>query len=204
MKIVGINGSHRPNKGTAALLMAALDAAQEQGAEVEKIELAECKIQYCIGCNNCLGSTSCTLHDDMDDLFETMRAANGIILASPDYFSGPTSRMRTFMERTRPFHMTENVLKNKVGGMVATAGLDNCGVEATMEVMDRWFATHEMLVIHPRPLGPVLGSGPTATGFAGLDEQGKPIWRSVKKDTAAFASARQLGLDMVELINRLN
>ncbi len=203
MKIVGINGSHRPNRGTAALLGAALEAAQERGAEVEKIELAELEIGYCIGCNACLAKTECALRDDMDVLSAKMREADGIVLASPDYFSGVTARMKAFMERTRPLHMVENVLKGKVGGMVATAGLDNCGIEETMGAMDRWFATHEMLAVHPRPAGPVLGSGATATGFGGLDEDGKPIWRSVKRDAAAFACARQLGRDMADLVARL-
>ena len=31
MKVLGINGSHRAGKGTAALLQAALDGAAEQG-----------------------------------------------------------------------------------------------------------------------------------------------------------------------------
>lgn len=203
MKILGINGSHRPNKGTAALLNAVLDAAQERGAEVEKVELAELEIGYCIGCNACLGKVGCALHDDMDVLYAKLQEADGVVLASPDYFSSVTARMKTFMERTRPLHMVENVLKGKVGGMVATAGLDNCGIEETMAAMDRWFATHEMLAVHARPEGPVLGSGATATGFGGLDEDGKPIWRSVKRDAAAFACARQLGADMADLIARL-
>ena len=40
MRILAINGSHRPGKGTAALLQAALDAAQGAGAETELVELA--------------------------------------------------------------------------------------------------------------------------------------------------------------------
>ena len=40
MRILAINGSHRPGKGTAALLQAALDAAQGAGAETEFVELA--------------------------------------------------------------------------------------------------------------------------------------------------------------------
>lgn len=204
MKILGINGSHRPGRGTAALLGAVLEAAQEQGVDVEQVELAELEIGFCIGCNTCLGKAACALHDDMDILIEKMREADGIVLASPDYFSSITARMKSFMERTRPLHMVENALKGKVGGMVATAGLDNCGIEETMAAMERWFATHEMLVVHARPAGPVLGSGATATGFAGLDEEGKPIWRSVKRDAAAFACARQLGGDLVELAERLS
>lgn len=204
MKVLGINGSHRAGKGTAALLQAALDAAAERGAECELVELSKLNIQFCIGCNACLASTSCTLHDDMDLLYDKMREADVILLGSPDYFGDVSARMKNFMDRTRPFHMVENVLKGKIGGGVTTAGLDNCGVESTMAMIDHWFATQELLVVHPRPAGPVLKCGAEATGFAGLTEEGKPIWRSVKGDKPAFDSARQLGSDVVELAERLS
>ena len=76
MKVLGINGSHRAGKGTAALLQAALDGAAEQGTALgvpvsgELVELAKLDIGFCIGCNRCLAQTSCTLADDMNDLYE--------------------------------------------------------------------------------------------------------------------------------------
>ena len=88
--------------------------------------------------------------------------------------------------------------------MVATAGLSDCGVEETLATMDRWFATQEMLVVHPRPEGPVLGSGAAATQYAGFNaEKGRVQWRRVEDDQVAFDVARQLGRDMVELLERL-
>ena len=160
MRILAINGSHRPGKGTAALLQAALDAAQGAGAETEFVELARLDIGYCIGCNACLAKPACTLSDD-------------------------------------------NALKGKAGGAVTTSGLVDCGAEETLGVLDRFFATHEMLVVHPRPKGPVKANGTAASQFAGLDEEGRIRWRRVQDDATAFAYARQLGEDMVELLKRL-
>jgi multimeric flavodoxin WrbA len=204
MRVLGINGSHRAGKGTSALLNAALGAAAEQGAETELIELAKLNIGYCIGCNACLGHTTCTLSDDMDELFEKMREADAILLASPDYFGTVTASMKNFMDRTRPFHMVENVLAGKVGGSLATAGLDNCGGENTLATLDSWFATHGMLAVHPRPAGAPLSGGVVATGFAGLNEEGAPQWRSVKADPIGFKLAHQLGVEVVTLVTRLS
>ena len=75
MRILAINGSHRLGKGPAALLLAALDAAQSAGAETELVELARLDIGYCIGCNACLAKPACTLSDDMDGLVAKMKAA---------------------------------------------------------------------------------------------------------------------------------
>lgn len=203
MRILAINGSHRLGKGTAALLQAALDAAREAGAETELVELARLDIGYCIGCNACLAKPACTLSDDMDGLVEKMKAADGIVLGSPDYFANVTARMKTFIDRTRPLHMTANALKGKAGGMVVTSGLVDCGAEETLGALDRFFATHEMLVVHPRPAGPVQANGTAASQFAGLDDEGRIRWRRVQDDRTAFAFARQLGTDMVELVERL-
>lgn len=203
MRILAINGSHRVGKGTAALLQAALDQAASCGAQTELVELTHLDIGYCVGCNACLAKPSCPLSDDMEELVEKMLAADGIILGSPDYFANVTARMKTFIDRTRPLHMTANALKGKVGGMVSTAGLDNCGAEETLGVMDRFFATHEMLIVHSRPEGPVCASGATGSQFAGFDERGRVQWRRIEDDHVAFAFSRQLGIDMVDLINRL-
>ena len=203
MRILAINGSHRAGKGTAALLQAALDEAAALGADTSLVELSQLDIGYCIGCNACLAKPCCTLHDDMDGLVEQMKAADGIILGSPDYFANVTARTKTFIDRTRPLHMVENALKGKVGGMVTSSGLGDCGAEETLGVMDHFFAAHEMLVVHPRPAGPVLANGVAACQFAGFDETGRVQWRRVQDDAVAFSFARQLGRDMVELAEKL-
>ena len=212
MKVLGINGSHRAGKGTAALLQAALDGAMKgvffynsnavQGyAQPAKWReaLSQAKLVVTI----CLAQTSCTLADDMNDLYEKLRDADVVLLASPDYFGTVSARMKNFMDRTRPFHMVENVLTGKVGGALSTAGLNNCGGEGTLALLDSWFATQGMLAVHPRTPGAPLAGGVVATGFAGLNEKGQPQWRSVKGDEIGFALARQLGREAVSLAARL-
>lgn len=209
MKVLGINGSHRAGKGTAALLQAALDGAVAEGeaagvaVEAELVELSKLDIGFCIGCNRCLAQMSCALSDDMEALYAKMREADIILLASPDYFGTVSARTKNFMDRTRPFHMVENVLAGKVGGALTTAGLDNCGGEGTLALLDQWFATQGMLAVHPRPAGAPLAGGVVATGFAGLDEAGRPRWRSVKDDPIGFALAAQLGREAMQLACRL-
>lgn len=182
MNIIAINGSHRAGQNTAYLLNLALEEAKAKGAKTELIELSELDIEYCNGCNRCLGKPACAISDDMDELKEKMLEADGIILGSPDYFGNVTARTKCFIDRTRPLHMVENQLKGKVGGFLTMAGLDNCGAEATNRVLENFFTTHEMLVVHPRPTGPVIGSGITGSLMAGMKD-GKPRWRrSVEED----------------------
>ena len=202
MKVLAINGSHRAGKGTAAMVEAALEELRAEGIETELVELSKCNIEYCIGCNRCLGKPECTVKDDMQGLYEKMLEADGIILASPNYFANVTARMKCFMDRTRPLHMTANALKGKVGGIIATTGLSNCGGEETVSTMQRWFQIHEMLLIQPRPEGEVLGNYPLATMFDGFVD-GHVKWRRIQDDEAAFRFAHQLGRDMATLIKKL-
>lgn len=203
MKILAINGSHRVGQNTATLLQMALEECEKMGAETELVNLAELNIEFCAACNRCLGKPLCSLSDDMDELKQKMVEADGILVGSPDYFGTVTARTKNFIDRTRPLHMVENQLKGKVGGYVTMSGLDNCGAESTNQMLDHFFATHEMIILHPRPQGPVLGSGVTGSLMAGMKE-GKPRWRrTVEEDEIATAMAHQLGKDMVEMINRL-
>lgn len=203
MKILAINGSHRAGKGTAFLVETALEEARALGCETELVELSRCKIEYCIGCNRCLGKPECTVQDDMQMLYEKMAEADGIILASPNYYANVTARMKCFMDRTRPLHMTANALKGKVGGLIATTGLNNCGGEETVASLQRWFQIQEILLVQPRPEGEVRANYPMGSMFRGM-EDGRVKWRRIEDDEVAIMYARQLGKDMVELIGKLS
>ena len=67
------------------------------------IELSEKNVEYCTGCNRCLFKPECSIKDDdMEEIKQKMLEADGIIVASPDYFSNVSGRMKTFIARTRP------------------------------------------------------------------------------------------------------
>ena len=132
----------------------------------ELVELSRLDIGFCIGCNRCLTGAGCTLADDMNDLYEKLRDADVVLLASPDYFGTVSARMKNFMDRTRPFHMVENVLAGKVGGALSTAGLNNCGERDARRFGQPGSPLRGMLAVHPRPSGRAAGGGVVATGFA--------------------------------------
>lgn len=204
MKILAINGSHRAGKDIAGLLNIALEEAAKLGAETELVELSQLDIKYCVGCNKCLFNTECSIQDDdMPALCEKMLEADGIIFGSPNYFSNVSGRMKTFIDRTRPMHMMYNQLKGKVGGYLSMSGLDNTGGEVTNSILDRFCATHEMTIVHPRPEGAVLASGCSGSLLAGMAD-GKPQWRrGYKEDEIAIRIAEQLGKDVYAMCEQL-
>lgn len=99
MKILGFMGSPRIAGNTDVLLDRALAGAKDAGAEVEKVILAQLEIGPCDDCEGCEPEGECVLADDMTALYEKIYQADGIILATPIYWWGPTAQIKTFLDR---------------------------------------------------------------------------------------------------------
>jgi multimeric flavodoxin WrbA len=68
--------------------------------QVEKVVLAEKKINYCRGCYGCGGNGECVQKDDMAQILDSMTAADVIVLATPVYFYTMCAQMKTVIDRT--------------------------------------------------------------------------------------------------------
>ena len=68
--------------------------------QVEKVVLAEKKINYCQGCYACGGNGECIQKDDMAQILDRMTAADVIVLATPVYFYTMCAQMKTVIDRT--------------------------------------------------------------------------------------------------------
>jgi multimeric flavodoxin WrbA len=68
--------------------------------QVEKVIVAEKKINYCKGCYGCRGDGKCVQKDDMAHILDSMTAADVIVLATPVYFYTMCAQMKTVIDRT--------------------------------------------------------------------------------------------------------
>lgn len=96
MKVLAISAGTK-NGSNDAMAKEALMGAQEQGAEIEFINLFDLDLKACTGCLACMvgknglmqgGNGECIFKDDMAWLAEKMYEADGIIWAVPLYESG--------------------------------------------------------------------------------------------------------------------
>lgn len=106
MKIVALLGSRNPEGQTARVADAFLNGAAEIGAETEKIFLPAMKIERCRQCNEkgagpCYTQGRCVIKDDVDAITEKLGSADGILLATPVYFSDLSESMRAYLDRLR-------------------------------------------------------------------------------------------------------
>lgn len=99
MKVIGIVGSPRKGGNTEILTAHTLKAIAEEGLETELIPLAGLDIKPCNACGECAQEERCPIEDDLFPIYVKMREADGIILASPVYYSSATALIKALMER---------------------------------------------------------------------------------------------------------
>jgi multimeric flavodoxin WrbA len=143
MKILAISCSPRQAGGTATLLREVLKGAKEDGAGVEFYSVAGKDIKPCDGCHACVKTGKCHIKDDMQELYDKMVAADGIIFGTPVYFYGMAAQAKTILDRTDVFAQT-GALANKVGGIVAVAG--SLGLSTAIKDFCFYFVTRRMLI----------------------------------------------------------
>lgn len=76
--------------------------AKAEGAEVITYYLNDQDIKGCQGCFYCRGNEGCATKDALAPMYEQMKEADGIIVASPIYFMTVTSQTKKLIDRLYP------------------------------------------------------------------------------------------------------
>jgi len=138
MKVIGIIGSLRKNGNTEMLTAHTLKAIAEEGLDTEIVQLAGLDIKPCNACMVCKKERRCSIEDDLWPVYEKMKQADGIILASPVYFSSATAAIKALMERTGYIALSDGrPFTGKVGGPLVVAR--RAGMNFTLAELTFWF-----------------------------------------------------------------
>jgi multimeric flavodoxin WrbA len=112
MKVLGLSGSPRKGGNTELLLEEALKGAAMEGAEVDRIRLAEYNITPCKECLACFQDGSCIIADEMQEIYPRLVEADIIILASPIFFYGVTAWAKALIDRAQALWARKYILKD--------------------------------------------------------------------------------------------
>jgi len=99
-RVLILSASPRKDGNSNALCDRFMEGAIAAEHQVEKVVLAEKKINYCQGCYACGGNGKCVQKDDMAQILDSMMAADVIVLATPVYFYTMCAQMKTVIDRT--------------------------------------------------------------------------------------------------------
>jgi multimeric flavodoxin WrbA len=107
--VIGILGSPLPEGNTAILLQQALKGAADAGCSTEILAVNNLDFQPCLEMMFCREHETCTIDDDMQQVFGKIRDADSIIIATPVMFMGIPGRLKSFMDRFQVFFMAKYV-----------------------------------------------------------------------------------------------
>ena len=99
-KIVVLVGSMRKG-GNTDLLAQAYAQGAEKNNTVKIVSVADYKVNPCIGCNSCFTreGNQCFQKDDMAEIYEKLRSADLVVIASPVYFYGISAELKAIVDR---------------------------------------------------------------------------------------------------------
>ncbi len=128
VKIVGIAGSLRAESYTHQALALAVQRVEALGAEVEILDLRQMKLPFCDG------GDEYPEYPDVKRLQETVKLADGLILATPEYHGGISGVLKNALDL-----MSFEELSDKVTGSISIlGGQSNSNALNQMRVIMRW------------------------------------------------------------------
>ena len=143
MKVVLVNGSPKAEGNTYLACKTVADVLQKEGIETEIIEIGHKDIPGCMACNGCMKGAGCVHADaDFKAWAETLYAADGVIFATPVYYSGINGTFKSFLDRV--FFSARGSWRHKIGAGIAV--VRRLGGMTAFEQLNAYFLISEMLI----------------------------------------------------------
>ena len=101
MRIVVLNGSPRPKGNTKQMIGAFKEGAEAAGHQVDVADVCRMKISGCLACGYCHGKGNgiCIQKDDMQTIYELLKEAEMLVIASPIYYHGVSGQLKCVIDR---------------------------------------------------------------------------------------------------------
>ncbi len=161
MKIFGISGSPRL-QGTHYAVNYALNYLKEKDetVEIKYTPLHKKDIKFCIHCDYCVKKREgCIFKDDMEEIYENLKWADGIIIGSPIYQGNISGQLKTMMDRCRAIvAQNPKVLSGKIGMGLTIGGDRNGGQEVGLRTIHDYYLINEMIPTGGGSFGANLGA----------------------------------------------
>jgi multimeric flavodoxin WrbA len=181
MNVLMINGSPHKDGCTFTALREVAGELENKGIATRVFHIGTRPIRGCIACYKCAETGLCVFDDDpVNECIELLREADGLVVGSPVYFSGPNGALCAFLDRM--FFLKAAGYAHKPAAAVV-----NCrrgGASASFERLNKYFTISSMPVVSSQYWNATHGTTP--------DE--------VRRDAEGMQVMRTLGRNMAWLI----
>ena len=148
MKVVAFNGSARKDGNTATLVRRVFEELENEGIGTELVQLAGKKARGCIACFKCATKQNrrCSVDNDIvNDCIGKMESAEGMILASPTYFTDVTAEMKALIDRAgMTAKANGDMFRRKVGA--AVVAVRRGGAIHAFDTLNHFFTISQMVI----------------------------------------------------------
>ena len=128
VKIVGIAGSLRDSSYSVQALETAIQKVKDLGAEVEILDLRKMNLPFCDG------GDEYPNHPDVTKLRETVKSADGLIIATPEYHGSVSGVIKNALDLMSFEHLSGKV----VGAISVLGGQSNSNALNDLRIIIRW------------------------------------------------------------------
>lgn len=148
MKVTAFNGSPRKKGNTRALIDIVLGELVSEGFSTEVFQLGGRMVAGCRACYKCAKERNrrCVVEDDcLNECLELMEESDGIILASPTYFTDVTAEMKALIDRAGLVaKVNGDMLARKAGA--AVVAVRRAGSVHVFDSINHFFLINQMIV----------------------------------------------------------
>lgn len=201
LRILGVSGSPR-RKATHSAVSEALRYARERhGAQTDYFSAAGKDLGFCVHCDVCVRKRrGCAFHDDMQELYGFLAAADAVILGTPLYQGGVSAQLKAMMDRCRALMVSDpGALRYKTGAGIAVGGDRNGGQDSALGQIHDFFIINQMIPVGGGAYGANLGAALWSKdqGAAGVaaDEVGLAAVRRVVDRVVTVTLLVRAGLE---------
>lgn len=190
MKVTAINGSPNAEGNTYGALARMGEVLRAADIEFEILHVGGKAIRGCTGCGSCgkRRDGTCVFADDpVNESIAKMRDSDGIVLASPVYYSGVAGTMKCFLDRA--FFVagaSGGLFRHKVGA--ALVAVRRSGGSSTLDCLNHYLTYSEMLVATSNYWNIVHGMNP---GEVEEDAEGMQIVEVLARNIAWMLKMRE-------------
>ena len=186
MKVLMLNGSPRANGNTAIGLAEMRRIFEENGVEVETVQVGNQPIRGCIACGGCAQKGACVFDDLVNETAPKFEACDGLVIASPVYYASANATLVAFLDRL--FYSTHFEKRMKVGASVVVAR--RAGTTATFDELNKFFTISGMPVASSHYWNELHGR---AQGEAAEDAEGLQSLRALARNMVFLMKSIALG-----------
>ncbi|MBQ8967900.1 flavodoxin family protein [Ruminococcus sp.] len=186
MKVLMLNGSPKANGNTALALEEMSKVFALENVEAEIVQVGSKNIRGCLSCGGCGRKGKCVIDDGVNDIAEKLKAADGLVIASPVYYASANGTLVSCLDRL--FYSINCDLRFKVGASVAVARRGGCS--ATFDELNKYFTISGMPVASSQYWNSVHGAAP---GQAAEDAEGLQTMRTLARNMVFLMRSIELG-----------